>query len=73
MKGGAMTDKYVNEIKVWLYPQNHPIIHENAKTYQKGDLFCVYEPDNKRTFKYPIMHIWRIEESYPDTQRAHKE
>jgi hypothetical protein len=21
--------------------------------------------------RYPVMHIWRIEESYPDEQRAH--
>ena len=64
---------YTNTIKVWLYPQNHPIVHEGAKSYQKGDLFCVYEEQNKRTFKYPIMHIWRVEESYPDEQRAHIE
>ncbi len=64
---------YTNTIKVWLYKQNHPIIHEKAKSYQKGDLFCVYEEENKRTFKYPIIHIWRIEESYPDEQRAHKQ
>jgi len=65
-------DKYVNTIKVWSLLQNHPIIHENAKSYQKGDLFCVYEPEKQRTFKYPLVHIWRIEETYPDEQRAHK-
>jgi hypothetical protein len=62
---------YSNTTKVWLEKQNHPIVHENSKSYQKGDLFCVYEEENKRTFKYPIIHVWRIEESYPDNQRAH--
>ncbi len=64
--------EYNNTIKVWLNLQNHPIIHECAKSYQKGDLFCVYEEQNKRTFKYPIIHIWRIEETYSDEQKAHK-
>jgi len=68
-----MSDKYINDIKVWLYKQNHPIIHLDAKTYEKGSFFCVYEPSNKKTFKYPVMHIWRVQESYPDDQRAHKE
>jgi hypothetical protein len=58
-------------IKVWLNKSSAPIVHENAISYEKGHLYCVYEPENKRTFKYPISHIWRTEESYPDEMRAH--
>jgi hypothetical protein len=64
-----MKDKYVVEIQVWLQEQNHPIVHQNAKSYQKGDLFCVYEPEKQVTFKYPISKIWRVREGYPNETR----
>ncbi len=68
-----MNDKYAVEIQVWLLEQNHPIIHQNAKSYQKGDMFCVYEPERQTTYKYPVAHIWRVKEGYPDSIREHKE
>ena len=58
-------------VKVWLDLSGEPIIHNGAISYQKGDFFCVYEEDKERVFKYPIAHIWRIEESYLPEQRAH--
>ena len=65
-----MTD-YTNTIEVWLNASDFPIVHTNSRGYQKDLLFCVFELDNKRVFKYPIDHIWRIMEDYPDEQRAH--
>jgi hypothetical protein len=66
-------DKYTNEVQVWNEKQNHPIVHKNAKTYRKGDMFCVYEIGNQITYKYPIVSIWRVRETYPNKQREHLE
>ena len=68
-----MPDKYLVDVQVWNDKQNHPIVHRNAKTYEKGSMFCVYEPENKVTFKYPIAGIWRVREGYPDETREHLE
>ena len=68
-----MTEKYSVDVQVWLERQNHPIEHKNAKTYQKGSLFCVYEPDRQVTYKYPIDKIWRVREGYPNETREHIE
>ncbi len=68
-----MDDKYLVDVYVWNEKQNNPIIHRNAKTYEKGGMFCVYEPEKQVTYKYPISNIWRIRETYPDTIREHKE
>jgi len=66
-----MSNKPVNDVKVWLDLSGEPIIHEKSQTYQKGDLFCVFEVDKMRVFKYPIAHLWRVEEDYPETVLAH--
>jgi hypothetical protein len=58
-------------VKVWLDLSGEPIVHQDAISYQKGDLFCVYEESRALVFKYPIAHIWRIEESYLPEQRRH--
>ena len=58
-------------VKVWLDLSGEPIVHDKAISYQKGDFLCVYEEEKERVFKYPITHIWRIEESYLAEQRAH--
>lgn len=63
----------MNKIKVWLYKSSNPIIHKDSMSYQKGSLFCVYEPKKQTVFKYPIEHIWRIQENYPDSDREHKD
>ncbi len=58
-------------VKVHLKLSNEPVIHEKAQDYQKGDLLCVFEVERGKVFKYPISHIWRVEENYPLEQQAH--
>jgi hypothetical protein len=49
---------------VQLREQAQPIDYDNVKnTYQKGDLYCIYKEDGT-VDKFPIVHIWRIRESY---------
>lgn len=59
-------------VKIWLYLSNEPIIHENAQTYQKGMMFCVFEVEKGIVCKYPIEHIFRVVESYPVKDQEHK-
>ena len=66
-------DKYLNDITIWLHKANHPIVHKDAKTYQKGWMFCVYEPNKQKVFRYPAHDIFRVMEGYADEQREHKE
>jgi hypothetical protein len=58
-------------IKVWLENSGAVIVHENAVGYQKGDLYCVFETEYGVVYKYPVAHIWRTEEGYPESMRRH--
>jgi hypothetical protein len=33
---------------------------------QKDDLYCVWVPEDNTTYKFPLAHIWCIEEDYSD-------
>lgn len=57
------------EIIVWLVNSSQPIIHKDSTAYQKGSFYCVYDLDANIVFKYPVDHIWRISESYPQSLR----
>ncbi len=47
---------------VHLYTQSECIVHKNLEnTYEKGSLFCVLFKDG-RVMKYPLQHIFRIQE-----------
>jgi len=51
-------------VSVQLTESSQPIVHKNVlNTYQKGSLWCVYAED-ELVYKYPIVNIWRIVESY---------
>jgi hypothetical protein len=54
----------VKEVSVLLHTLNVPIIHVQSQTYQKGNLFCVYEVESGYVYKYPISNIFRIREVY---------
>jgi len=54
----------VDEVQVYLHTLNVPLIHNKVQTYQKGDLFCVYEIESGYVFKYPISNIFRVKEMY---------
>ena len=52
------------KVSIQLNNSSQPIEHEFTNTYQKGDLYCVYCKQEERTYKYPIINIWRIAEDY---------
>ena len=54
----------VSEVQIYLDSLNVPLIHPYAQTYQKGDMFCVYETQSNFVFKYPIQNIFRVKELY---------
>lgn len=50
-------------VEVWLKETSQPIAHEHViNAYEKGDFYCVYA--GEMVYKYPIIHIFRIIESY---------
>jgi hypothetical protein len=52
-------------VAVTLRETSQPIVHEEVtNAYTKGDLYCVYIQKSNRVYKYPLVSIWRIEESY---------
>lgn len=52
------------KIIVHLLSQSKGITYENVKNaYTKDGLYCLYLEDNK-VHKYPLVNIFRIEESY---------
>ncbi len=51
-------------VKIRLEKASQPIfISEVLNTYQKGSFYCVYTLD-KKVRKFPIDHIFDIEEDY---------
>ena len=59
------------KVEVQLLSTSQAIVHDNViNSYQKGDLFCVYE--SNKVYKYPIGNIFRIVEDY-DTAPAPQE
>lgn len=52
------------KVKVWLDQTSQPLCFENAETYTKGKLFCVYVREQNKVTKFPIKHIFRVEEEY---------
>ena len=50
------------KVRIHLKETSQTIEHDYVNTYQKGDLFCVY--DGKQVYKYPIQNIWRVIEEY---------
>ena len=54
-------------VKVHNQQSSEPVVYENALgCFQKGDMFCVFfEKDGKKlTHKYPMIHIFRVENDY---------
>lgn len=42
-------------------------------TYQKCDLLCVFFVDSqgvRKTHKYPVQNLFRVEEDYPETDKG---
>ena len=65
-------------VKIWFERSNVPIVYENAQsTYQKGDMFCVGYGRSEKTVgqadKYPIGHIFKVNESEFITSQPYKE
>ena len=59
------------DIEIYLGVTSQKIKHRGvANTYQKGSLFCVYVPNLNKVYKYPIDHIWRVEEDYTDGDKV---
>lgn len=57
-------------VTVWTMDGSDPIVHEDVtNTYIKGFFFCIYQRSKHRTLKYPERNIWRVEHSYPDSDR----
>ena len=49
-------------VHVHLYTQSRPVVLTNVRNcYQKGDLYCVLQPDGS-VRKFPLIHIFRITE-----------
>ena len=51
-----------------------PIVYPNALgTFQKCDMFCVFfvDKDGERvTHKYPMQNLFRVENSYPESDHG---
>jgi len=57
-------------VEVWLNETSKPIVYFNVtSTYTKGPLFCIYQEGLKRVTKWPLGGIWRVIETYPDSDR----
>ena len=56
------------EVKVWLVHNSVPQVYEVRAAYEKGRFYCLDLGD--RVLKYPITHLWRVEEAYPETLRV---
>ena len=60
------------DLEIHLYAQSQPILYDDENvevinTYTKDGLFCVLYKNKKgqlRVHKYPVVTIFRIEESY---------
>lgn len=50
------------KVIIYLKETSQSIEYSARNTYQKGDMYCVY--DGKLVYKYPIQNIWRIVEDY---------
>ena len=54
-----------------------PIVYPDAEgTFQKCDMFCVFfrNSDGIRvTHKYPMLHLFRVENAYPQSDHGEKE
>jgi hypothetical protein len=60
------------KISVWLENEGTPHVYDARNTYVKGPFFCIHF--GEKAHKYPIAHIWRVEEEYPeDTVATHKQ
>jgi len=58
-----MKKKQMN-IKVHLFSQSKSIDYKNIKNaYTKDGMYCIYTEDNI-VYKYPMVNIFRIEETY---------
>lgn len=52
------------ETSIHLLSQSQPIVYTNVKNcYTKDGMYCVYQNDGK-VIKYPMVNIFRVEESY---------
>lgn len=52
------------KVKIHLLSQSQPIEYCDVKNaYTKDGLFCVYKKDGV-VVKYPLVNIFRIEETY---------
>jgi hypothetical protein len=52
------------KVIVHLFTQSEPMVFEGVvNTYQKGDLFCVLLEKEHATYKFPLVHVFRIIET----------
>ena len=49
-------------VQIWLDKLNQSILIEAESTYQKGDMFCVKYKGRDKVKKYPINHIFCVDE-----------
>ena len=59
-----MSEQTTKVVEVWLYKSSEPLVFSAISTYQKGDMFCVYDAIDHKVRKFPIMHIFRVVEDY---------
>jgi len=57
-----MNEQQTFRVEIELVTTSQKIVVDAVNTYQKGDLFCVY--DGVRAYKFPLRHIFRITEVY---------
>ena len=61
------------KIKIQRNETSYPIVYENVlNAYTKGPMYCIlFEKDGERlTHKYPLVSLFRVIESYPDSERT---
>lgn len=61
-------------VKIHNQHGSDPIVYPEAKAcFQKVDMFCVYftnKDGQGETHKYPMQHIFRVENSYPPSDHG---
>ena len=59
-----MDDPNMISVSVQLNGSSQPLIYHNViNTYQKGDMFVIYQFD-EISYKHPMSTIWRVKEEY---------
>jgi hypothetical protein len=54
-------------VKIKLYQTAQALEFDAENAYQKGYMYCVYLKNGK-VKKYPLIHIFEVEEDYSDKE-----